>query len=57
LDLSLDPARHYYMVAPIGEVTVNGQIAQARDGIAITDESSLRVEAIEPCELVLVDAR
>ena len=57
IDLTTDPARHYYMVAPVGKIAVNGQVAEPRDGIAITDESTLRVEALEACELVLVDAR
>ena len=52
-----DPARHQYLVAPSGGIRVNGQEAAARDGIAITGESELVVEALDDAELVLVDAR
>jgi quercetin 2,3-dioxygenase len=49
-------ARHLYLV-PSGKVRVNGIQANARDGVAITGETSLRIEADEDVELVLVDAR
>ncbi|UYH55923.1 pirin family protein [Qipengyuania sp. SS22] len=49
--------RHQYLVAPTGRVTVNGQEAQPRDGIAVTGESEIVVEALEDAEIVLVDAR
>ena len=51
-----DPARHIYMV-PSRTVSVNGKTANARDGIAITGEDEIRIEAEEEAELVLVDAR
>ncbi|MGN6155309.1 MAG: pirin family protein [Sphingomicrobium sp.] len=51
-----DPARHLYLVAS-GKVRVNGQEANPRDGIAITGESQVTIEAEEDSELVLVDAR
>ena len=51
------PERHQYLVAPTGRIRVNGNEAQARDGIAVTGESAITVEAIEDCEVVLVDAR
>lgn len=50
-------ARHQYLVAPTGSVSVNGVVAQARDGIAVTGEEEIRVEALEDAEIVLVDAR
>lgn len=49
--------RHQYLVATGGRIRVNGQEANPRDGIAITGEDMIVVEAIEACELVLVDAR
>ena len=49
--------RHQYLVAPTGRVTVNGVEAQPRDGIAVTGESAIVVEALEDAEVVLVDAR
>lgn len=51
-----DPSRHLYLV-PGGKVKVNGQPADARDGVAVTGEESILIEAEEDCELVLVDAR
>ena len=54
---SADPARHQYLVAPTGNIRVNGAIAQPRDGIAITGETEITVEAIDDAELVMVDAR
>jgi len=49
--------RHQYLVSPKGRVTVNGREAQPRDGIAVTGESEIVVEALEDAEIVLVDAR
>ena len=49
--------RHQYLVAPTGRVRVNGVEAQPRDGIAITGEQEITVEAIDDAEIVLVDAR
>jgi redox-sensitive bicupin YhaK (pirin superfamily) len=51
-----EPGRHVYLV-PSGKVRVNGQEAHARDGIAITGEKTIAIEAQEDAELVLVDAR
>ncbi|WP_309601946.1 pirin family protein [Sphingomonas sp.] len=58
IELEIDPARHQYLVASAG-VTVNGVAAEARDGIAITGETRLTIEAgaEADAELVLVDAR
>lgn len=49
--------RHQYLVAPTGRIRVNGVEAQARDGVAITGEAEIAVEALEDAEVVLVDAR
>lgn len=57
LTYAADPARHQYLVAPVGKVRVNGQQAEARDGIAITGETEIVLEAIEDAEVVMVDAR
>jgi len=51
------PWRHQYLVATGGKIRVNGEDANARDGIAITGEEAITVEALEDCELVMVDAR
>ena len=52
-----DPARHLYLVAS-APVNVNGIAAGPRDGIAITGEERIEVQADgEDAELVLVDSR
>ncbi len=51
-----DPARHLYLVSS-GKARVNGEEANPRDGVAITGESKVTIEAAEDAELVLVDAR
>jgi quercetin 2,3-dioxygenase len=48
--------RHQYLVAPVGRIRVNGSEAQARDGIAVSDETEIVVEAIDDAEVVMVDA-
>lgn len=57
IEYPADPARHQYLVAPTGRVRVNGFEAQPRDGVAITGEESVRVEALDDTEVVMVDAR
>jgi quercetin 2,3-dioxygenase len=54
--LDCDPSRHLYLV-PSAPVRVNGVAAGARDGVAITGESTLVIEGDADAELVLVDAR
>ena len=49
--------RHQYLVAPKGRILINGVEAQARDGVAITGEAEIVVEALDDAEVVLVDAR
>ena len=51
-----DPARHLYLVAATGSMTVNGVRANARDGVAVRGEEALRVTAAEDAEIILVDA-
>lgn len=48
-------ARHAYLVASRGAVQVNGLRLEARDGAAITAETTLTVSAIDDAEVVLVD--
>jgi len=57
LSYTADPARHLYLVAPVGRIRVNGQEAAPRDGVAITSEEAITIEALDDAELVLVDAR
>jgi quercetin 2,3-dioxygenase len=51
-----EPDRHCYLVAATGRVRVNGQDANPRDGIAIQGEGTIRVEALDNAEVVMVDA-
>jgi len=43
-------------VPAVGSVLVDGMAAGAGDGVAIRDTRTIRVEALEDSELVLVDA-
>ncbi|HTH99565.1 MAG TPA: pirin family protein [Acidisoma sp.] len=56
LTLTLNPTRHAYLVLARGSVTVNGTALGARDGAAITGETTLSFTAVEEAEVVLVDA-
>lgn len=49
--------RHQYLVAPDGRIRVNGVEAAPRDGVAVTGEEEIVVEAIDDAQVVLVDAR
>lgn len=49
--------RHQYLVALTGRIRVNGVEAQPRDGVAVTGEGEIVVEALDDAEVVLVDAR
>ena len=48
--------RRGYLVPATGAVEIDGQRAQARDGVAISDLEMLTVTAIEDSEIILVDA-
>ncbi|MFB0962651.1 MAG: hypothetical protein QMB97_04015, partial [Pseudomonas sp.] len=49
------PGRKVYLVPASGEIEINGVVAAAGDGAAISDESLLRVRAQQDSEIVLVD--
>jgi quercetin 2,3-dioxygenase len=49
--------RHQYLVAPTGRIRINGSEAAPRDGIAVTGEAEIVVDAIDDAEVVLVDSR
>lgn len=55
-EYQLGEGRYAYLVPATGSVEVNGVTAKARDGLAICDEKTVRVTALEDSELVLVDA-
>ena len=44
-----------YLVGTTGRFTVNGVPAAARDGVVVTDEAEIRIEAAEPSEILLAD--
>ena len=56
VEYALGRDRHVYLVPAAGRVEVNGVRAAAGDGVAVRDESVLRVTALEDTEVVLVDA-
>jgi len=56
IEIGTSPERHLYLV-PSGRVRVNGVEAGPRDGVAITGEERVAIEAEDDAELVLVDAR
>jgi len=54
-EFNLEPNRHVYMVAATGKIQVNGESANARDGIHIKDVSKFEITAAEDAEIVLAD--
>lgn len=56
LSYHADAARHQYVVAPVGRIRINGSEAQPRDGIAITGEQEILIEALDDAEIVMVDS-
>jgi redox-sensitive bicupin YhaK (pirin superfamily) len=48
--------RHAYLVPATGKIEINGTLANARDGVAISDTETLTITALEDAELVMVDA-
>ncbi|MBN9042991.1 MAG: hypothetical protein BGP05_11545 [Rhizobiales bacterium 62-47] len=55
-EYTLDADRSGYLVPATGAIEINGVRAEARDGIAIRDETKLKITALADSELVLVDA-
>lgn len=47
--------RKAYLVPATGKLEIDGEVAEARDGVAIADIDTLRVTALEDSEVVLVD--
>jgi len=54
-ELRLAPGRGAYLVPVTGSVTVNGVEVGARDGVAITQETTVTIKATQAAELVMVD--
>ena len=49
------PGRKVYLVPASGQVYINGVVAKAGDGVAVSDERLLTVSAQQDSEIVLVD--
>ena len=56
VEYALGAQRHAYLVPARGSVDVNGVRIDARDGVAIEDESDIRIRALADAEIVLVDS-
>ncbi len=54
LDYALG-GRNAYLVPATGSVEVNGEFANARDGVAIAEIDTITINALEDSELVLVE--
>ena len=52
---TLGETRHAYLVPATGSIEVNGKRVNARDGAAIQGVAELKINALEDCEIVLVD--
>jgi redox-sensitive bicupin YhaK (pirin superfamily) len=55
IEYALDPKRRAYLVPAVGSIKVNGVPVNARDGVAIRDESRIAIKARSDAEVVLVD--
>jgi redox-sensitive bicupin YhaK (pirin superfamily) len=52
---TLAPGRQAYLVAARGRIAVNGQEAQARDGIVVRGEGRITIAALDEAEVLLAD--
>ncbi len=55
LDYPLQPDRRAYLVAGSGHFLINGCEVVARDGVAISDETKVSIEALAAGEILLTD--
>ncbi len=49
--------RHLYLVPATGRISIDGEIIEARDGVAILGGVPVTITAIEDSEIVLVDSQ
>jgi len=56
VEYALAPDRFAYLALAKGSASVNGVTLNTRDGAAVRDEQSIRIEAEDDVEVVLVDA-
>ncbi len=54
---TLDQGCCAYLVVASGRIEIDGEIMDARDGVAITSVASYEIAALEDAELVLVETR
>jgi hypothetical protein len=52
---TLAPGRRAYLVPATGRLNVNGEVLDARDGLAIWDEDAIEIAAEQDSELLLAD--
>lgn len=52
---ALGASRRAYLVPATGRIAVNGRTVDARDGVAIWEEETVTIEALEDSEVLLVD--
>ena len=50
------PERHLYLVPATGKIQIDDEVAEARDGVAITGVDRFKLTAIQNSEIVMVDA-
>ena len=51
----LGPGRAAYLVPTQGAIEAGGKRAEPRDGVAVTNEDAITIEALADAEIVLVD--
>jgi redox-sensitive bicupin YhaK (pirin superfamily) len=56
IDYAVAEGNHAYLVSATGKLVANDVEVAARDGLAISGGTALRLQALEDSELVLVDA-
>jgi redox-sensitive bicupin YhaK (pirin superfamily) len=56
IEQELGSARQAYLVVAAGRIEVNGEPMGSLDGVAITGVETVRINALEDSELVMVDA-
>ncbi len=54
-ELRVDRGRHAWVQVARGVVRVNGRDLKAGDGAALSEESALRIEGVEACEVLVFD--
>lgn len=50
------PDRHVYLVPAKGRLRIDGEVIEARDGVAITGTERIAIEILDDAEIVLVDS-